>query len=191
MITRSMSSISNGSRSDCKGYKQRIQKEERTRGLFNPDTSFTFSDSFNQNPLSKARERKTCMKKDSIITESDIEAAQQLIQLSVKDNINVVTLKRNRRCEEDEYVDNDIALGEKIQEIFGEYEVSGPKKKRKRYRSLANIYKETKPINQCFKLRLQSQLRCKCDPCSCNCDYDAVVKILESAISRSQLGTFI
>ncbi|KAE9587327.1 hypothetical protein Lal_00004501 [Lupinus albus] len=104
--------------------------------------------------MGESRERKTQMNK--LITESDIEAAQHLIQLSEEDNNshnnnnNLIMGKRNRRRCEDEEVDQningDFDLEKKIQEGFGEDQIFQPKKK-KRYRSLRNIYKETKPIN--------------------------------------------
>ncbi|OIV89241.1 hypothetical protein TanjilG_24361 [Lupinus angustifolius] len=104
--------------------------------------------------MGESRGRKTQMKK--LITESDIEAAQQLIQLSEEDNNShnnnnkkLIMGKRNRRRFEDEEVDQsvygDIELEKKIQEVFGENQIFQPKKK-KRYRSLKNVYKETKPV---------------------------------------------
>ena len=86
-------------------------------------------------------------KTNELITESDMEAAQQLIQLSDEDSSNNTSGKRNRR-RRDEEVDqrlSDITTA-KIREIFGEDEVFQPKKQR-RYRSLVNIYMATRPIN--------------------------------------------
>ncbi|CAL0327566.1 unnamed protein product [Lupinus luteus] len=58
--------------------------------------------------------------------------------------------KRNiRRCEYEEVnqsVNDDIDLENKIQEVLGEEQIFQPKKE-KRYRSLKNIYKETKLVN--------------------------------------------
>lgn len=85
------------------------------------------------------------------MTESDMEAAQQLIQLSDEDNnsssSNNINRKRNRTCDDD---DNEVDQGivsavttssNKVQQVFG-----GKKKRRSRYRSLLNIYMATTPI---------------------------------------------
>ncbi|CAL0327570.1 unnamed protein product [Lupinus luteus] len=105
--------------------------------------------------MRESRGRKTQLNK--LITESDIEAAQQLIQLTEEDNNshnnnNLIMGKRKwnrRRCEDDEEfnqsVNGDIDLEKKFQEVFKEDQIFQPKKKR--YRSLKNIYKETKPVN--------------------------------------------
>lgn len=96
--------------------------------------------------MSEERQSKTQMN-DELITELEMEAVQQLIQLSDEDSNsdnNVCTCKRNRRRWEDEEVNprlnDDITLEKKIQEVFRS-------KKQKRYRSLVNIYTETRPVN--------------------------------------------
>ncbi|KAG5031724.1 hypothetical protein JHK85_015706 [Glycine max] len=93
--------------------------------------------------------------------ESDMEAAQHLIQLSedssCSDNISG---KRNRSCDGEEV--HHITAANKIREIFGEDKVYQPKKKKKkkekrRYRSLVNIYMATAPISMLQRRsRLQS-----------------------------------
>ncbi|RDX84499.1 hypothetical protein CR513_34440, partial [Mucuna pruriens] len=82
------------------------------------------------------------------ITESDMEAAQQLIQLSEDSSSDDIAGKRNRSWGEQEVHQrpSDITIANKIREIFGEDEVSQPKKQR-RYRSLTNIYMATTPIS--------------------------------------------
>ncbi|XP_061343895.1 uncharacterized protein LOC133289882 [Gastrolobium bilobum] len=93
--------------------------------------------------------------KECLITElEDMDAAQQLMQLSDEENNNnnnniVISRKRSRSMDEEEVdqrTSNDTIMA-KIQEIFGkDIEVFTPKKQR-RYRSLVNIYMETSPIN--------------------------------------------
>ncbi|RDX73110.1 hypothetical protein CR513_47324, partial [Mucuna pruriens] len=82
------------------------------------------------------------------ITESDMEAAQQLIQLSEDSSSDNIAGKRNRSGDEQEVHQRltDITIANKIREIFGEDEISRPKKQR-RYRSLTNIYMATTPIS--------------------------------------------
>ncbi|XP_057440160.1 uncharacterized protein LOC130732052 [Lotus japonicus] len=83
----------------------------------------------------------------NLVTESEMEAAHQLIQLSDEDNSsssdnnnnNITTGKRSRSWEDQE-VDQGlkaITIAMKIQE---------PKKQRN-YRSLMNIYMATSPIS--------------------------------------------
>ncbi|KAK7247524.1 hypothetical protein RIF29_42408 [Crotalaria pallida] len=97
---------------------------------------------------------------DNMITESEMEAAQQLMELSDEDNSsssnNTKRMKRKRIIwdeeeEEDEQLSvnssHDDMIMAKIQEIFGnDVEVFRPKKQR-RYRSLVNIYMVTTPLN--------------------------------------------
>ena len=81
------------------------------------------------------------------LNESEMAAAQQLMQLSDEDsNNNISNSKRNRSSEEE--VDQTLSYITlaKIEEIFGKDEVFRPKKQR-RYRSLVNIYMATTPIN--------------------------------------------
>ncbi|KAK8465682.1 hypothetical protein PHAVU_009G146700 [Phaseolus vulgaris] len=79
-----------------------------------------------------------------LITESDMEAAQHLIQLSEDSSSdNIAGNKRNRSCDGEEV--HQTAKKE-ILEIFGDDEVSQPKKQ-KRYRSLVSIYMATTPIS--------------------------------------------
>nr|KYP69387.1 hypothetical protein KK1_008576 [Cajanus cajan] len=83
-----------------------------------------------------------------------MEAAQHLIQLSEDSSSdNNTASKRNRTCrdeeEEQEEVHqriSEVTIANKIREIFGEDEVSQPKKQR-RYRSLVKIYMATTPIS--------------------------------------------
>ncbi|KAK7353605.1 hypothetical protein VNO80_19055 [Phaseolus coccineus] len=80
-----------------------------------------------------------------LITESDMEAAQHLIQLSEDSSSdNIAGNKRNRSCDGEE-VHQRLSLKtatKDILEIFGDDEVSQPKKQ-KRYRSLVSIYMAT------------------------------------------------
>ncbi|KAE9601304.1 hypothetical protein Lal_00024017 [Lupinus albus] len=98
------------------------------------------------------------------ITESEMEAAHHLMELSDEENNsnnnnnNIASsfMKRKRTrtwdyIEEEEGVKqrvcNDDIIIAKIQEIFGnDFEVFQPKKQR-RYRSLVNIYMTTRPLN--------------------------------------------
>ncbi|OIW17842.1 hypothetical protein TanjilG_02470 [Lupinus angustifolius] len=95
-----------------------------------------------------------------LITKSELEAAQQLMELSDEENnsnnnISASFMKRKRRrawdYDEEERVNqrvsNDDIIMAKIQEIFGnDFEAFKPKKQR-RYRSLVNIYMTTRPLN--------------------------------------------
>ncbi|KAL1290830.1 hypothetical protein HN51_059357 [Arachis hypogaea] len=89
--------------------------------------------------------------KNLVVTDSDMEAAAHLIQLSDEDS-SIINNKRSRRTivNDEEEVDQRIishVTWEKIREIFGEDEVSNqPKKQRRRYRSLVSIYMATTPL---------------------------------------------
>ncbi|KAG8497254.1 hypothetical protein CXB51_008473 [Gossypium anomalum] len=90
-----------------------------------------------------------------LMSDSDMAAAaQQLMQLSDEDNsssssngnnnnkkIKAKMMKDERYLEQSQ---NEITSA-KIEEIFGKEEISRPTKKR-RYRFLESIYKETKPM---------------------------------------------
>ncbi|MED6162435.1 hypothetical protein PIB30_070401, partial [Stylosanthes scabra] len=81
-----------------------------------------------------------------MVTDSDMEAAAHLVQLSDEDSsCNNKTRRRRRRTSHVTWA--------KIREIFGEDEVfhhhhllPQPKKQKRRYRSLVNIYMATTPI---------------------------------------------
>jgi len=84
--------------------------------------------------------------------ESDMELAQHLIQLSEDSSSDDIAGKRNTSCDGEEVhqrLSDDISVEKKIREIFGDDEVSQPKKKkrRRRYRSLVNIYMATASIS--------------------------------------------
>ncbi|KAL6276831.1 hypothetical protein ACE6H2_020432 [Prunus campanulata] len=93
---------------------------------------------------------------DKAMTESDLAAAQQLMQLSDEDNNNnsgsrSSSSRSNKNTkQEGEEVDQrpliNVITWAKIEEIFGkEEDVDRPKKRR--YRSLASIYLTSKPVN--------------------------------------------
>ncbi|KAE8689182.1 Cellulose synthase 6 [Hibiscus syriacus] len=104
--------------------------------------------------LAKATERKSSID-FAVMPDSDMEAAaQQLMQLGEEDNRNsssgsnndVEEAKINRkRCSEQSQDETTSAM---IEEIFGkEEEIFRPTfKKRRRYRLLDSIYKDTKPL---------------------------------------------
>lgn len=87
------------------------------------------------------------------LTETDMAAAHQLMELSDEDNnISISSSKRKTSTGEEEV--NQRVISDtttttttlaKIEEIFGKDEVYRPKKRRK-YRSLVNIYMTTTPI---------------------------------------------
>ena len=101
---------------------------------------------------SSSRKHKKAIDIDGhLITESDMEAAQQLMQLSDEENSNNIKSgkKKRRSFDDEEEVDqrpNDIVMA-KIQEIFGKDIEDFPAKKQRRYRSLVNIYMATRPVN--------------------------------------------
>ncbi|KAH0969689.1 hypothetical protein GBA52_028481 [Prunus armeniaca] len=94
---------------------------------------------------------------DKAMTESELAAAQQLMQLSDEDNNNNSSSSSNNSSRsnkntnhEGEEVDQrpliNVIIWAKIEEIFGkEEDVDRPKKRR--YRSLASIYLTSKPVN--------------------------------------------
>ncbi|CAL9000770.1 unnamed protein product [Prunus brigantina] len=88
---------------------------------------------------------------DKAMTESELAAAQQLMQLSDEDNNNNSSSSSNKNTtHEGEEVDQrpliNVITWAKIEEIFGkEEDVDRPKKRR--YRSLASIYLTSKPVN--------------------------------------------
>ncbi|CAB4283446.1 unnamed protein product [Prunus armeniaca] len=92
---------------------------------------------------------------DKAMTESELAAAQQLMQLSDEDNNNNSSSSSSSRSNkntkhEGEEVDQrpliNVIIWAKIEEIFGkEEDVDRPKKRR--YRSLASIYLTSKPVN--------------------------------------------
>ncbi|TYI40493.1 hypothetical protein E1A91_A02G154800v1 [Gossypium mustelinum] len=91
-----------------------------------------------------------------LMSDSDMAAAaQQLMQLSDEDNSSSSSSNGNnnnkkikaKMMKDESYLEqsqNEITSA-KIEEIFGKEEISRPTKKR-RYRFLESIYKETKPM---------------------------------------------
>lgn len=93
---------------------------------------------------SSSRKGKSKVVKDHclMITESEVDAAENLMQLSGEDESN-----KRSRSEVDQRLSGIIMA--KIQEIFGndiDIEVF-PTKKQRRYRSLVSIYLVTSPVN--------------------------------------------
>ncbi|CAJ1937917.1 unnamed protein product [Sphenostylis stenocarpa] len=80
-----------------------------------------------------------------MISESELNTAQNLMQLSDEDESNDIRGSKRRRNKSDESV-NDIIMA-KIQEIFGNDIEVFPTKKQRRYRSLVSIYMVTRPVN--------------------------------------------
>lgn len=80
----------------------------------------------------------------SVISECDVDAAQNLMQLSDEEESNniIIGSKRRRRSKDIEEV-----IMAKIQEIFGNDIEVFPTKKQRRYRSLMSIYMVTRPVN--------------------------------------------
>ncbi|KAJ9177723.1 hypothetical protein P3X46_012912 [Hevea brasiliensis] len=89
-----------------------------------------------------------------VLTDSEMVAAQQLMQLSDEDNSNSINRKSKNKnnCDDNEdsfdrSSQDEITSKKKIEEIFGkeeEFIIERPRKKR--FRSLQSIYKDTKPI---------------------------------------------
>ncbi|KAJ7945301.1 hypothetical protein O6P43_030382 [Quillaja saponaria] len=75
------------------------------------------------------------------LTDMDMVAVQQLMQLSDEDNNNNSSKKKNTRR-----IDNDHD-DEEVDQEKTSIEVSCRSKKQRRYRSLVNIYMETRPMN--------------------------------------------
>ncbi|KAJ9170263.1 hypothetical protein P3X46_018385 [Hevea brasiliensis] len=94
-----------------------------------------------------------------VLTDSEMVAAQQLMQLSDEDNSNSINRKNKNKNknkldhdkDKDEEFDrnsqDEITSTKKIEEIFGkEEEFIIERRRKKRMRSLESIYKATKPI---------------------------------------------
>ncbi|QCD84786.1 hypothetical protein DEO72_LG2g5144 [Vigna unguiculata] len=80
-----------------------------------------------------------------IITESEVDAEQKLMQLSDEEERNSIRGSKRSRSKSDESL-SDIIMA-KIQEIFGNDIEVFPTKKQRRYRSLVSIYMVTRPVN--------------------------------------------
>ncbi|KAG5000218.1 hypothetical protein AAZX31_08G143600 [Glycine max] len=94
-------------------------------------------------PRSSLRKGKSKVVKDHclMITESEVDAAENLMQLSGEDESN-----KRSRSEVDQRLSGIIMA--KIQEIFGNDVIEVfPTKKQRRYRSLVSIYLVTSPVN--------------------------------------------
>lgn len=94
-------------------------------------------------PRSSLRKGKSKVVKDHclMITESEVDAAENLMQLSGEDESN-----KRSRSEVDQRLSGIIMA--KIQEIFGNDVIEVfPTKKQRRYRSLVSIYMVTRPVN--------------------------------------------
>lgn len=101
---------------------------------------------------------------ETALTESELNAAQQLMQLSDNSSSSCGSSKKRRSsCKGEEYYETDeegvveyqsplsVITCAKIEEIFGkedEQDFRPIKKKTTRYRSLADIYLMTKPIRR-------------------------------------------
>jgi hypothetical protein len=96
----------------------------------------------------------------TLLTESEMAAAQQLMQLSDEDSYN----NDNNRKKRDAHTDDDEEVDQSrseitsaiIEEIFGKEEACRCRPKKQRYRSLVSIYTATKPINGRFEKRVRS-----------------------------------
>ncbi|KAK7358876.1 hypothetical protein VNO77_00816 [Canavalia gladiata] len=89
------------------------------------------------------------MENYGLMTESDMDAAQNLMQLSDEEKNNNITRSKRRRSNDEQEVDKSLndSIMAKIQEIFGKDIEVFPARKHKRYRSLVNIYMATRPVN--------------------------------------------
>ncbi|KAL6227960.1 hypothetical protein ACLB2K_001914 [Fragaria x ananassa] len=100
---------------------------------------------------------------EKALTESEFNAAQQLMQLSDNSSSSCGSKKRRSSCKVEEHYETDeegvveyqsplsVITCAKIEEIFGkedEQDFRPIKKKTTRYRSLADIYLMTKPIRR-------------------------------------------
>ena len=94
------------------------------------------------------------------LTESDMAAAQNLMQLSEEDS-NSDEKNCNKRDSDDEEVDDRSQSRSEItsaliEEIFGKEDEEVYRPKKRRYRSLVSIYTATKPVNARFQRRVRS-----------------------------------
>ena len=94
------------------------------------------------------------------LTESDMAAAQNLMQLSEEDS-NSDEKNCNKRDSDDEEVDDRSQSRSEItsaliEKIFGKEDEEVYRPKKKRYRSLVSIYTATKPVNARFQRRVRS-----------------------------------
>lgn len=80
-----------------------------------------------------------------MMTESEVDAEQKLMQLSGEEESNSIRGSKRSRSKGDESL-SDIIMA-KIQEIFGNDIEVFPTKKQRRYRSLVSIYMVTRPVN--------------------------------------------
>ncbi|WVZ25125.1 hypothetical protein V8G54_003669 [Vigna mungo] len=80
-----------------------------------------------------------------MMTESEVDAEQKLMQLSGEEKSNSVRGSKRSRSKGDESL-SDIIMA-KIQEIFGNDIEVFPTKKQRRYRSLVSIYMVTRPVS--------------------------------------------
>ncbi|BAT73299.1 hypothetical protein LR48_Vigan01g018000 [Vigna angularis] len=80
-----------------------------------------------------------------MMTESEVDAEQKLMQLGGGEKSNSFRGSKRSRSKGDESL-SDIIMA-KIQEIFGNDIEVFPTKKQRRYRSLVSIYMVTRPVN--------------------------------------------
>ncbi|KAG8642947.1 hypothetical protein MANES_12G146500v8 [Manihot esculenta] len=105
-----------------------------------------------------AAELQSSHRTHKVLTELEMVAAQQLMQLSDEDNSNSINRNSKNKinnCDDNEEESFDrssqdeITSKKKIEEIFGKEEefiiIQRPKKRR--FRSLQSIYEATKPLN--------------------------------------------
>uniref|UniRef100_A0A2C9URB8 Uncharacterized protein n=1 Tax=Manihot esculenta TaxID=3983 RepID=A0A2C9URB8_MANES len=92
---------------------------------------------------------------NKVLTDSEMVAARQLMQLSDEDNSNSINRKNKKKFDYDEDDDEeydrssqDEITSKKIEEIFGKEEdfIVERQARKKRFRSLQSIYKVTKPM---------------------------------------------
>ena len=88
------------------------------------------------------------------LTELDMAAAQQLMQLSDEDSNN--DEKRcSKRDSDDDQSQSEITSA-LIEAIFGKEDKEVYRPKKRRYRSLVSIYTTTKPVNARFQKKVRS-----------------------------------
>nr|XP_023885232.1 uncharacterized protein LOC111997379 [Quercus suber]POE69806.1 hypothetical protein CFP56_78998 [Quercus suber] len=88
------------------------------------------------------------------LTESDMAAAQQLMQLSDEDSNN--DEKRCSKRDSDYDQSQSEITSALIKEIFGKEDEEVYRLKKRKYRSLVSIYTTTKPVNARFQKKVRS-----------------------------------
>ncbi|ESW31792.1 hypothetical protein PHAVU_002G268100 [Phaseolus vulgaris] len=107
-----------------------------------------------ETPSSSLRKGKNMKDHNFMISESEVEAEQNLMQLKDEEERHSIRGSKRSRSKGDESL-SDIIMA-KIQEIFGNDIEVFPTKKQRRYRSLVSIYMVTRPVNAANDTRVKA-----------------------------------